>query len=80
MANTPVRIARYLYIAASIWFETTQTEQALDVSHVTAPIRRLVVSADQDDPNFRQAQESIVPSSKDEKTNLSLKKIATPAA
>ena len=28
MASVPAMVARYLYIAVSIWFETTQTEQA----------------------------------------------------
>jgi hypothetical protein len=72
MASAPVMVARHLYIAASIWFETTQTEQALSVSNVMAPVRRLVVP--EDDPNFREAQESIIQCLKDVRDNSLLKK------
>jgi hypothetical protein len=56
--------ARLLYIAPSIWFETTQTEQA-EVSFFDDSVRRLVVPADKTDPVFRDAQESINECSKD---------------
>jgi hypothetical protein len=73
-------VATCLYIAASIWFETTQTEQALTFPRVTAPVRRLVVPAGEDDPNFREAQESINSCQKHVQNNLSLKKSALPEA
>jgi hypothetical protein len=34
-----------------------------------APVRRLVVPVDEDDPNFREAQESIIPCRKDVQDN-----------
>jgi hypothetical protein len=59
IASAAVVLARTFSISASIRFETTQTEQALDVSYATAPVRRLVVPAGEHDPDFREAQESI---------------------
>jgi hypothetical protein len=57
ITSAAVVLARNLNISASIRFETTQTEQARDVSYATAPVRRLVVPVSEDDRNFRKAQE-----------------------
>jgi hypothetical protein len=59
IANVPVMEARLLYIAPSIWFETTQTEQA-EVSFFDDSVRRLVVPSSEDDLAFPEAQESII--------------------
>jgi hypothetical protein len=65
--------ARLLYIAPSIWFETTQTEQA-EVSYFDDSVRRLVVPTDKTDPVFRDAQESINECTKDAQERTPLKR------
>jgi hypothetical protein len=66
-------VARHLYIAASIWSETTQTEQALMFPSDDS-VRRLGVPAGDDDANFPVAQESIIRCLKDQQDNPSVKK------
>jgi hypothetical protein len=65
-------VARLLYIAASIWFETTPNGTGLNVS-IDDSVRRLVVPAQDDDTNVESAQESIIGCTKDQQSDLPVK-------
>jgi hypothetical protein len=73
ITNVPVIVA--LYIADSIWFETTQTEQTWSFLFDDS-VRRLVVPSREDDPASPEAQESIIECPKDQQGGPSVKKMA----
>jgi hypothetical protein len=61
MASVPVTAARHLYMTASIWCETTQTEQSTAFQGFLSDdsVRRRVVPKDDDDPALDEAQGSV---------------------
>ena len=69
IASAPVVVFN---IAISIRSETTQTEQPLAFP-VRRPIRRLVVPANQDDPAWAKAQETISGCTKNQQNSLAVK-------